>query len=751
MKSFRAFRYNSTVTPFWVLIEQGHTHCVTAASVCQGSGLLRRSWRVPRSKAFALCTKALGNRHLFRNAKTFEDAAMVRNTLRNNASYQFNTAIVSVPTLYAILRAEKREPDLLVAFERFVHAAENACAATDKAEASACRKGLFQGSSILQKEAGKVGGLYKHLPTSHPTLLAATEFLREACRTNANQALSTAVAPWPSIDRATPRKRLSACKASFLRFVDFSVHVGAFHAVPNDLDAPVGEAVELFLDALKANNKDVSVLPVARGVAIAFHLLALAELSPPANAVVARRLYKATCSSANQTRTTQKEVVWNLDLLRSLGDVLEAVVSFLQAHCCGTVRGVQEALATVGSKRQRRRIVSQALLLAKMRVFFFVWRLGEHTGSRPSCLIELQVYEEAEWRQRRDSNVQEVAMVRFAAPFGFTFMFTTSQKKRSAAAPIEYRSLWTHDRDTGADGPLASMHEAFVGAFEAYHVLQTDLFAGTPIDRRYDGVDGELVDTKALLHRQRSIEFTRDGDCTRNPPYLAANFRSKNKSPTNSALGDGPAFSSLFTDTCTKVFRSLLAENGLRHAFGISFPRTIHARDLPIGATSQVMLQRVAGQQQKKASRVGLYDLRRANDSYYFAAVGAAEKIAERTGNQTLLEYAKSNLQFHLRLTDHSEAVANQYYNQAGVGDQLVDVGDGLAAALEACAPIDRLFEGNRAIDPAVRFSHRTQGLRAIRRWIDEGKVASPIGRCERLKIWLQWLLTWPTSLARMR
>ena len=71
-----------------------------------------------------------------------------------------------------------------------------------------------------------------------------------------------------------------------------------------------------------------------------------------------------------------------MDLLQSLGDVLEAVVSSLQADCCGTVREAQEALATAASKRQRRRIVSHAVLLAKMRLLSFVWRLGEHSRCR---------------------------------------------------------------------------------------------------------------------------------------------------------------------------------------------------------------------------------------------------------------------------------------------------------------------------------------------------------------------------------
>ena len=118
-------------------------------------------------------------------------------------------------------------------------------------------------------------------------------------------------------------------------------------------------------------------------------------------------------------------------------------------------------------------------------------------------------------------------------------MFTTSQRKHSLAAPVEFRSLWTHDRDTWQPGGLAGMHRAFEHAFDAYEVLQTDLQTFERVDRRFDGVDGSLVDTKALLHRQRSGEFTRNGKPSLNPPYLAGNYRSGNLSASQSALGGG--------------------------------------------------------------------------------------------------------------------------------------------------------------------------------------------------------------------
>ncbi len=89
------------------------------------------------------------------------------------------------------------------------------------------------------------------------------------------------------------------------------------------------------------------------------------------------------------------------------------------------------------------------------------------------------------------------------------------------------------------------MHHSFVHAFDAYAVLHTDLTTFEPIDRRYDGADGGLVDTSTLLHRQRSAEFTRNGKPSLNPPYLAGGFRSGNLSSLNAILVGGLSIGSI--------------------------------------------------------------------------------------------------------------------------------------------------------------------------------------------------------------
>ena len=57
MSAYDPFTHRGTCSPFWLLTVEGRTLCVTAASVCQASGLLtptKKKWRVPRSAAFEL-------------------------------------------------------------------------------------------------------------------------------------------------------------------------------------------------------------------------------------------------------------------------------------------------------------------------------------------------------------------------------------------------------------------------------------------------------------------------------------------------------------------------------------------------------------------------------------------------------------------------------------------------------------------------------------------------------------------------
>jgi hypothetical protein len=508
---------------------------------------------------------------------------------------------------------------------------------------------------------------------------------------------------------------LSVVETNFVRFVDFCLRVGAVSRLPEDLTTPLGHSIQLFVDTLLTKNKPVSVLPIARSVAIGFFLIHLRAGDRPVprdNAIVAKKVYKSVSSRANKTRITEKKVHFNVDLLAALGDVLEAVA-----------KAVAEALPA-------------STLLAKLRVLLFVWRLCERTGCRPATLIELQVYDRADWDARGAKEKQQVAIVRFPTPRGPTYMFTTSQRKHAMAAPVEYRSVWTYDRDTGRPGHLFEMHQAFVDAFAAHEFLHDG------VDRRYDSADGTgLVDPNTLLFRTASAEFTRNGAPSKHPPYMAGNYRSNNLSPSDSARGQGPAYSTLFTKTVMSVFRGVAGANGLTHLFGRPLPRVLRATDLPLKPASRAML---AYFQRHPTVKVGIYDLRRANDTMHFAGVLVAEKVLERIGFDAV-KYAQAQLRRHLKLTDHSEKVAETFYNQTGTTDQVIDLGQGFLHAFRTCRTVHALFDARdamgSALDDRVRLSHRTQGLRTLRKWVDEGRIPSPFGLCERMQMVLLRLL----------
>ena len=85
------------------------------------------------------------------------------------------------------------------------------------------------------------------------------------------------------------------------------------------------------------------------------------------------------------------------------------------------------------------------------------------------------------------------------------------------------------------------------------------------------------------------------------------------------------------------------------------------------------------------------------------------------------------------------------YYNQSGTGSfQLVDFGTGFTNAFAESGAIDGLSArpmSPKELADTVRLSHRSQGLRAIRRWVDQGSVPSPVGTCQWLVVLLSGFL----------
>ena len=112
------------------------------------------------------------------------------------------------------------------------------------------------------------------------------------------------------------------------------------------------------------------------------------------------------------------------------------------------------------------------------------------------------------------------------------------------------------------------------------------------------------------------------------------------------------------------------------------------------------------------------------------AAVSAAESITEYIGSNPLLAYAKHRLETHLKITDHSFRVADQYYNQSGFRNQLIDFGKGFETAFMEPLGIDEEFTPSMnpvELDAVIELSHRKQGLWVLKEWVRAGKVKSPL------------------------
>ena len=239
-------------------------------------------------------------------------------------------------------------------------------------------------------------------------------------------------------------------------------------------------------------------------IAIYFHEKKIANLSPVvSNAIISRRIYKTISSKANKTRVSEKQVLWNMDLLKALGKVLGKIQHRV---------GIDVGSLVVGKNDVAFRAFQ------KFRILNFVFHLCLYTGIRPMTLIELEMFTEDEYFGRKKRDVEVVAV-----QFGNCFMLSLNQSKSSASAPTETRALWTRDRHTGVKKDLFAIEKHFEDAFQAYILLNKG------IDRRYDTLDGNIRTCRTLLFKSKPCkEFTMNGKSIDHPPYEASQFRSNN-------------------------------------------------------------------------------------------------------------------------------------------------------------------------------------------------------------------------------
>ena len=115
----------------------------------------------------------------------------------------------------------------------------------------------------------------------------------------------------------------------------------------------------------------------------------------------------------------------------------------------------------------------------------------------------------------------------------------------------------------------------------------------------------------------------------------------------------------------------------------------------------------------------------------------AAQLIADASGKDGLLSYARRNLNNHLKVADHRESTAERHYNVSGIKDQIVNMGTGVAQTFATNVNLNDIFSKVKNpvdMEKVVRYSHRLVGLRQLQVWVKEGKVVNPFRQS-----WCEW------------
>ena len=720
----KSFHFRDIDVPFWRLCEHGKTQCVTAIAFAVHGGLLKKAngncWRLPRSSKFLKAKTQLANTYFYKNAGQFDKdlAKKIRTSLvkewRQPIPFQHATKLVNLETLLLILKFSGMEKAIVAAFQLFV--ADTFRQLTKKKNTEEQQKNEKLLATIKEEKVFK----RKHQTEAFNKALEV--FVKDKLSVLRVETIDHNLQPWQSIEQKTPRQKQAIVTRPLLRFFDFLREKRCILEGENNIErvlsAPLSKEIQLFTDCLSQSCKYVSMLPITRGIAIGFHIIAIyfhekkiANLSSVvSNAIISRRIYKTISSKANKSRISEKTVNWNMDLLKEVGTVLDKIQHRV---------GIDVGSLVVGKNNVAFRAFQ------KFRILNFVFHLCLYTGIRPMTLVELEMFTEDDYCRRKKRCVEVVAV-----QFGDCYMLSLNQSKSSASAPTEVRSSWTRDRHTGVKKDLFAIEKHFKDAFQAYKLLNNG------IERRYDTLDGNIRTCRTLLFKSKPCkEFTRNGKSIDHPPYEASQFRSNNLGCSLNAHGEGSSYSTFFTNTISKIVRGIGCTKGLRYLFG-SRIKTIYFPELELGFVSQAMVKRF---QFDPTLRVGIYDIRRARDSLCFAAVDAAQLIADASGKDELLSYARRNLNSHLKVADHRESTAEHHYNLSGIKDQIVNIGTGVAHTFSTQVDLNDIFSKVKNpvdMEKVVRYSHRLVGLRQLQIWVREGKVAKPFRQS-----WCRWML----------
>ena len=710
----------NTPIPFWVLQTTDEYFgervlCVTSISFCLAAGLfVNKIWRKPRTNGFKQACRELNVNHLLQRTTQFSKpvADQIRRALSKETGFAYSANIVSVSTLLVVLREFRAEKTLIRAFKQFTFTAVEDCTKKTVSLKDEASKQVTKLADQITETAITKRGFYRKFNNDHPFIRATTAFLKEVCSVKTVHIVLPDFKRWSSVDRASPKKRWEIICRNFLRFCDFMLQIELGQTVDIFYDKGMGHYVELFVSNLAKRNAWVSVLPISRSISIGFYLIAMhacAEDHPMKtnairNVIIARRIYNEIASKANASRN-EKKLTWNIFLLNGVQSVLAGLINFLRPTIVSTVSPLLR-------RSKKAFLLSKAF--AQLKVLNFIFNLCLKCGFRPMLLVDINIYKQHEWETRERNNV-ETSIVELQTPNGTVYMFSSNLTK-GGTGPVETTALYTRDRHTYAKGYLFDLEDCFRDVYDAYDILNVEYPTLSNVNRAYNTANG-VATPRNVLFNHKSKHYKLNGKYAKNPPFKQMN-----------GTGDGGAYSLLFTKHLANLVRSLGSKSGLTNLFGgVKLQKPIFLQDLKVSSTGIAVVHRLHLDQ---TLTISIYDIRRSCDTKFMAAVSAAESITEYIGSNPLLAYAKHRLETHLKITDHSFRVADQYYNQSGFRNQLIDFGKGFETAFMEPLGIDEEFTPSMSpgeLDAVIELSHRKQGLWVLKEWVRAGKVKSPL------------------------
>ena len=300
-----------------------------------------------------------------------------------------------------------------------------------------------------------------------------------------------------------------------------------------------------------------------------------------------------------------------------------------------------------------------------------------------------------------------------------TWLFSRCDGKGArSAAPKERSGLWTRDPVTKAPGQLAALLPLLEQVWEGYEILTTDDHGNR--QRHYVDDNGGIRKSEALFTKRRRSKFFKkeSGHKLFAPPFCLP--QSGRGIAGRQPSGEGGTMSGLFTTDVTALFAGM--QTGLPKLYRYKLDVPIRLADLEVSPNARAVASRW---RLRPKLKVSLYDYRRAKSTSVLAALDCARAWRAAGGGETIVHAMDEVVENSLRLSDHGEQVARQFYMQASPIESARLLRDAQRIKKDGPAKfIDlNMSDSSEGIETRIQLSHRHIGWSTLAKFARMGTI----------------------------